>query len=243
MTPEELTDDTPRLRLILRLDSHSAHMLILQPGRDASLSAVQSFASEFSFEGIKALVYDNPELLGDFESIDLIFATRQFFTAPEGSDELLDSMAEAMLPDYDADRTILRDGIICYALPSELHNFLTRTFACARFHHSLSICSHRITEPGVYALCDADGMSLLRQTDRLEYLNRLPAVAPADCAYYILAVAQADDSIFLSAESTDEISSLIIQVNPNIKILPLSLPEPLVKLRQQTGAPLDMLLL
>ncbi|MCM1309855.1 MAG: DUF3822 family protein [Bacteroides sp.] len=243
MTPQLTDDDTLRLRLILRLDSRTAHMVILPPGRDAAPSAAKTFACEFSLNGIKSLVYDNPELLGDFESTDLIFATREFFTAPEGTDELIEAMAEAMLPDYDTDRTLLRDGIICYALPSELHNFLTRTFACARFHHCLSLCADRLTEPGVYALADGDGLTLLRLTDRLEYLNRLPAVAPADCAYYILAVAQADDPVFLSADSAEEITALIAQVNPNAKILPLSLCEPLVKLRQQTGAPLDTLFL
>lgn len=243
MTPEELTDNTPRQRLVLRLGSHSAQMIIMESGPDATCCASQTFAYELKLRSIKSLVYDNPQLLGDFESIDLIFETREFFTVPEGSDHLLERMAEVMIPDYDSDRTLIRDGIICFALPSELYNFLTRTFACARFHHVLTLCADRLTEPGTYALCDSDGMTLLRLTDRLEYINRLRATTPADCAYYAQIIAEPGDNIYLSSEANEEISSLIAQVNPNIKILPISLPEPLVKLRQQTGAPLDMLFL
>lgn len=262
MTPATLTrnliDDTTPLKLIVRLGADTMSVLIVEPQsglREAvcRVSAVPGTIDEPYAEGVKKLVYDNELLLADFASVDVIFTGHDCFTAPKGIDELHEAMAEAMLPDYDSEREILcedfGEGVLCYAVDAGLLHFLTRTFACVRFHHSLAVAAARLplAADGVFAICEGDDdMILLRRAGgRLRYLNCPSVYSPADCAYYILAEADGGDDIFLAADParSEKITSLIGQVNPDAGILPLTLPDNLVKLRNDSAAPLDMILL
>lgn len=261
MTPATLTrnliDDTSQLKLIVRLGSDALSVLIAEPasgcrGAECRVSATPGAIDAPYAEGIKKLVYDNELLLADFDSVDIIFTTHECFTAPKGTEELHEAMAGAMLPDYDSEREILSedfgDGTLCYAVDAGLLHFLTRTFANARFHHSLAIAAARLpmAADGVFAICEADDMTLLRRSEgRVGYLNFPPVYSPADCAYYILAETRGGDDIFLAADPArlEKITNLIGQVNPDAGVLPLTLPENQVKLRNDSAAPLDMIML
>lgn len=249
MTPATIIPDlaTERMHLIVSLSPRRLSALLLGPdGPQREAYAHVADLADSSVKALENVVYDCPALLGDFASVTILTSTSEFFTLPAGSEGLLDEMGAAMLPDYDAARVILRDGIVAYALPSEICNFLTRTFACARFRHSLTVCTEALTPPGFYAVCQDDTTLLWRYSaNGLDYLNAPQTYSPADCAYYILAASAPSDNIYLSASSSDAeaVTSLIRQVNPGAAVLPITLPPPLVRLRDLTASPLPPLLI
>lgn len=263
MTPslltKELIDDTSAWRLIVRIADDSMSALLLGP--DGPERGALFHTERLEGPSVKALenaVYDNPLLLGDFEAVDVIFSTSQCFASPLAAAPLREEMAEAMLPDYDAPRTLLAepfgpDGELVYAVGSEMYNFVARTFACARFHHSLAIDAAWLgahAEPsGLYALCDSvSEMNLVGfgPDRRLVYLNRPPTFAPADCAYYILAAAApgAELTIGCRTGAVEQIEETLCAVRPDARIMPLTLPDAMLRLgRQALQAPFDMLFL
>lgn len=258
MTPATLTkdliDNTSAMRLILRVAPERLNALILGPeGPEQTVLAHSVAPANDSAKALEDAIYDNPLLLGDFDSTDIIMTSREFFTLPPEAAELREAMAEAMLPDFDAERILLDDAAhgagICYAVDADKLNFLRRTFACARFRHSLAIDASAVNAPGLYALCDSDAsMNLVRinADGAMTCLNRPQTYSPADCAYYILATMQPGDEIFLSApdDAREQICSLIGRVNPAARVLPLALDEPTVKLRDRApGVTLDMIFL
>lgn len=251
---KDLIDNTSAMRLILRVAPERMDALILGPeGPEQTVLAHSVVPANDSAKALEDAIYDNPLLLGDFDSTDIILTSREFFSMPPAAAELRETMAEIMLPDYDAERTLLDDSArgagLCYAVEADKLNFLRRTFACARFRHSLAIDAEALEAPGLYALCDDDASMNLVRIDgegAMTYLNRPQTYSPADCAYYILATVQSGDEIFLSAPAdiNEQICSLIDRVNSSARVLPLTLDEPGVKLRDRApGAPLDMIFL
>lgn len=237
-------EDTSRLKLLLRISDGEVGVMISEPGPETHVS----YAVE-AVKDIKKFVYDNDFLLGDYGSTDIVFTTGELFLAPLSTEELHDGMAEALLPDYEADRAILSEefgeGCVCWAVNADLFHFLSRTFACARFHHSLAVES--FTAPGLYALNEADGelnIIDINADGKVAAMIRKTPAAISDCAYYILAVLKPGQTVYLaSREDSEEIIDSIHKVVPDAKVLPLGLSEKLVRFREKSGAPLDLCLL
>ncbi len=245
---KELLDDATPMRLILRVAPRSLSALIVGPESiDPTVIAHTEELTDGSVKALENAVYDNPLLLSDFDAIDIIIATRNFFLFPPSAAELLDDMAAAMLPDISAEREIMAETIadggpaIGYAVDADRLNFLRRTFSCARFHHSLAVAGRLLGgfAPGFYALVNSPGdlMLLSVQADSsLRYLNAPEAFGANDCAYHILAAAENREPITLMCvdqELQASITDTITKVKPSSNILPPQLPEPLLNLRRQ----------
>ena len=147
---KELIGDTSAMRLILRIEPKRLSALIVGP--ESVDPTVIAHSEEIADESVRALenaIYDNPLLLGDFAAIDIIFADSDFFLLPRSAEPLLDELAEALLPDYCCQRTVMMEPLpgeaaVGFAPDSDRLNFLSRTFACARFHHSPAIVANRL---------------------------------------------------------------------------------------------------
>lgn len=249
MTPIDLTNEnTAGMRLILRVDPQRLSALIV--GSETIDPAVVSIVEDLAEQTIKAVenvVYDNPLLLGDFASVDIIFSTPEIFIIPASANELVEEIAEAMLPDSTGLRTILRESVgetvtLGYAVEAELLNFLKRTFACAEFHHSLSVTANWLmrNEPaGFYGLVNGPGDMVLcsvRANGDLRVLNRPQPGGPNDCAYYILATAGTDEPVTVMTvdpELRAAITDTITKVKPSTRLTVPSLSEGLLNLRRR----------
>lgn len=255
---KELIDDTSLMRLILRIGPTRLSALIV--GSEGVERRVLFHSEELHDASVKSLenaVYDNPLLLGDFRTIDIIFSTPELFTAPDFTAPLRDAMAEAMLPDYEAPRLIqaspFGDGDVCYAVDAGIFNFTARTFACARFHHSLAVDALGLRgldgHEGLYALCEGDGeMNIVAfaADGSTRHLNRTQPRGAMDCAYYILAAAAAGEVLTIGGDPAlrGDVSETLLKVDPNVRVLPLSLPDDLLNLRRLAPeAPFDMIFL
>lgn len=252
---KELLDDASSMRLVLRVDRQRLSALIV--GQEAVDPVVVSHVEELSDPTVRAVenaVYDNPLLLSDFAAVDIIFSTSELFLYPAETDGIVERMADAMLPDFEAPRTILTeeamgDARVGYAVDSELLNFLTRTFACARFHHVLALTAQWLSNSaaGFYALYNGPGdMTAVAFTAGSPcYLNRLPAYCPNDCAYYTLIAAEENEEVTLMTIDPDEralIADTIAEVKPSMQLRASALSEPLLNLRRQAPElPFDML--
>lgn len=256
----ELIDDTSLWRLILRIDPRRLSALLIGP---ESVERPVVFHSEpLPDESVKALenaIYDNPLLLSDFAATDVIFSTSDLFLAPEGTEAIAEQMAAAMLPDYDAPRRVADEafagGRVVFAVNSDLFNFASRTFAAARFHHALAINArylrHRNDAAGMgantYALCEAPGeMSLVAfdSRGRLSHLSRPEPLTAADCAYFTLAGPGAAAPMMVGGEPSrrNAVCDVLRAMQPDARVLPLTLPEDLLRLRRMApDAAFDML--
>lgn len=254
-------DDATLRRLILRIDPARISALILD--RESTEHEVVFITDELAANGVKALenaVYDNPLLLGDFSAVDVIFSTPELLTAPAGIVELREAMAEAMLPDSECARTVLASafgnvGEVIYAVDTDIYNFVARTFACARFHHSLAIdcarlCSLEERCGRLYALNEGNGeinIVAFARNGSLRYLNRPQPHGATDCAYHILAAAESADTLTLGdtdRERREIIGDTIAKMRPGTRLLPLTLPENMLYLRRMAPqATFDMIFL
>lgn len=257
---KELIGDTSAMRLILRIEPKRLSALIVGP--ESVDPTVIAHSEEIADESVRALenaIYDNPLLLGDFAAIDIIFADSDFFLLPRSAEPLLDELAEALLPDCCCQRTVMMEPLpgeaaVGFAPDSDRLNFLSRTFACARFHHSPAIVANRLmTLPdagGLYALVNSATdvcLCSLGADGSLRYLNRPQTFGAADCAYYILAAAEANEPITLITANNDlraAITDTITKVKPAARILPPAFgPEMLALRRLAPEAASDMLFL
>lgn len=249
MTPVELTNENRAdMRLILRVDNRRLSALIV--GSETIDPAVASIVEDLSEHSVKAFenaVYDNPMLLGDFAAIDIIFSTPEIFVIPSSANELTEEIAAALLPDSTGGRIIMHESAgksatIGYAVDSELLNFLKRTFACAEFHHSLAVTANWLMQnepagfyglvngPGDLALCSVGANGFLR------VLNRPQPAGANDCAYYILATSQSDESVTvmtIDPEMRSAITDTITKVKHSTRLTAPSLPERLLYLRRR----------
>ncbi|MDE7335155.1 MAG: DUF3822 family protein [Muribaculaceae bacterium] len=246
LTKELINDATP-MRLILRVTPQSLSALIVGPESiDPTVIAHSEELPDASVKALENAVYDNPLLLSDFDAIDIIFATREFFLFPESAADLLDDMAAAMLPDIASPRETLMQQIpgpnpaVGFAVDADRLNFLRRTFSCARFHHSLAVASSRLIghAAGFYALGNAPGDMMLLSVNpdsTLRYLNAPEAFGANDCAYHILAAADTGEPITLMCADPElqaAITDIITKVKPSSNILAPELPEALLNLRR-----------
>lgn len=255
---KDLIADTALWRLIVRIDPRRLRAMLIGP--DSVERSVLFHSEELTDASVKALenaVYDNPLLLSDFAAIDVIFSTPEIVICPAGASELRERMVNAMLPDYDTPRRIEGEAFgpaeVAYAADADIYNFAARTFAAARFHHSLAIDARWLTyrnglSAHVYALCEEPGEMNLVEFDsagQIFILSRPQVHSAADCAYYILASElPAPVSVGGESELRNETCGILRRMRPDATILPLTLPEDLLRLRQLAPqASFDMLFL
>lgn len=255
---KDLIADTSLWRLIVRIDPRRLRAMLIGP--DSVERSVLFHSEELTDASVKALenaVYDNPLLLSDFAAIDVIFSTPEVVVNPAANEAVRDKMVNAMLPDFTAPRRIEAEAVgaaeVAYAVDADIYNFAARTFAAARFHHSLAIDAAWLgyrngLSAHVYALCEGPGEMNLVSFDsagKLSALCRPQAIAASDCAYYILASElPAPVSVGGEAELRNQVCSILRQMRPDATILPLTLPEDLLNLRHQApDAAFDMLFL
>lgn len=258
MTRIELNNEnTSAMRLILRIDSRRLSALIVGPETvDPTVEAIHDELPELSVKAIENVVYDHPLLLGDYAKIDIIFSIPELFIIPDSAADLVEEIADAMLPDRTGPRSILCEKvatqeIIGYAVNTDLINFLQRTFACATFHHSLAVTANWLSAnspAGFYSLVNGvDDMALcsFRADGTLRYLNRPQPAGPNDCAYFILATSEADEPVTLMTVDPDiraAITDIITKVKPSAQLTAPALPERLLNLRHRApGVAFDML--
>lgn len=264
----ELIADATLWRLILRIGSDRLSALLIGP---ESVERSVLFHSEALADGsvrtLENAVYDNPLLLADFASVDVIFATSELFAAPAEMSTLREAMADAMLPDFIEPRRIEAEAAggsgaeIVYGVAADLFNFVARTFASARFHHSLAVDAsylfHRnggtAASAHLFALCEGPGDLALvgfNAAGRLFTVSRKAALTAADCTYFILAAAGSDAKaagpISVGGEPSlrNEVCDLLRRMQPGATVLPLTLPEDLLHLRHMAPeATFDMIFL
>lgn len=248
---KDLIADTTLWRLILRIENQRLSALLLGP--ESVERSVLFHSEKLTDDSAKALenaVYDNPLLLSDFAAIDIIIANSDAFVSPILATELREQMAEAMLPDYCELRHIDSQDInntteLIYAVNEEKYNFTTRTFASARFHHSMAIDAkylyHRNARGGssahLYALCEDNGELILIGFDaasNLSVLSRPNAPTANDCAYFTLATGCLDGPISVGGKPAlrNDVCSCLRTIRPDATVLPLTLPEDLLHLRR-----------
>ncbi len=232
MTTERLTpdliEDTSEIRLTLRISEDHIEAHIIDPGPDRTELRHSMELPDKSVKALEDAIYNNPLLLGDFNEVRIIIDSHEFFLAPADAAELGEKISETMLPDGNG--TLLSDLatdniMVFYRTASDKYNFLQRTFSYAQFHHNLAVFSHGKDAHGIHAECTPDNEICLMRVDRngnTTYLNHPQTYSAADCAYYILAVMQPDDDIYLKAipEEREKIFDLIHQVSPDANILP-----------------------
>lgn len=249
MTRIELNNEnTSTMHLILRIGRRQISAMIVGPETvEPFVEAFYEELPEFSVKAVENAVYDHPLLLGDYASVDVIFSTPELFIIPASAADLAEEIADAMLPDSTAPRSIMLEKIgqqemIGYTVDTDLLNFLRRTFACAEFHHSLSVTANMLmanAAPGFYALVnDTDDMILcsIGADGSLRYLNRLQPAGPNDCAYFILVASEADEPITIMSVNPDAraaITDIITKVKPSAQLSAPSPPEHLLNLRQR----------
>lgn len=261
---KDIIADTGLWRMILRIESQRLSVLLLGP---ESVERSVLFHSEpLADDSIRALenaIYDNSLILGDFANVDIIFANSDAFISPLSASEIREQMAEAMLPDYSSARRIETEEVtnsleVIYAVNEEVFNFIARTFAAARFHHSMAINSkylyHRNARAGasahLFALCEGQDELALISFDAAGILcnmSRPKALTAEDCAYFILASANAQDmplSVGGNPSLRNEVCNILRRMRPDATVLPLTLPEDLLQLRHMAPeAYFDMIFL
>lgn len=254
--------DTTLWRMVMRIDAGRLSVLFIGPESvERSVIFHSETLPDSSSKSLENAVYDNPPLLDDFAAIDIIFSTPCCCLAPTGFDELHEPMANAMLPDYSRPRRIVSDtfgsGEVLYAIDADLFNFVTRTFATARIRHSLAINATYLTHRNraesmgakTFVLCEAPGeMSVIAFNNHgnISLLNRPQPSEPADYAYFALIGASADTPLMVGGAPAlrNEVCDILRRMQPDARVLPLTLDEDLLRLRRHAPeAPFDMLFL
>ncbi len=261
---KELIADTGLWRLILRLENRRMSALLLGPESvERSVIYHNETLADESVRSLENAIYDNPLLLSDFAAVDIIIANSDAFVSPTSAAEIREQMANAMLPDFSVPRRIEAESItntleVVYTINEECYNFAARTFAAARFHHSLAIDAkylyHRNARSGasahLFALCETCEELALIDFDsagNLRILSRPKVSTAEDCAYFILASRNNDNgpmSVGGSPALRNDVCALLRQMRPNAPVLPLTLPEDLLHLRRfAPDANFDMIFL
>lgn len=249
----DLIADTSLWRLYVRVSPDSLEALLLGPmSADRTVLAHVEPLADGSLKALENAIYDNPLLLGDFESVVLDLATSQWAESPAGVDDsLAERIAETMLPDCDGPRRPVRaplpDGASLVALvDAETLNFLNRTFPDASLTLSMSAGArwlnyynrNRGDSAHVYGLCRAGELQVFAfgPDGRLRFANCFDAASASDCAYFLLAAAGGSDApMSVGGDPTlrNEVCDMLRMAAPGVTVLPLTLPDNLLSVRRQ----------
>ena len=245
----DLVADTSLWTLAVRVAPDSLSALLVGPvsADCAVMSRIEPLA-DGSLKAREDASCDNSLLLGEFSRTTVVLATSQFTQIPDGiSHHVAERIAEAMLPDCDAPRSVLPapmpQGQLLAAVDSEILNFLKRTFPDAGFGVSLSALARGVAAlpsgaARAFAFCypgevvvltfDAEGI--------LTFANRFDAFSAADCAYFILAAA-AGERIPVSLGGNPDLRNDVMEqlrlAAPDLELTPIALPESLLAIRRQ----------
>lgn len=216
--------DTPQMwRLIMGIGHDSIDIAITCASIDNSLihrHIPLDTEAPTPCRALEDAIYDNPLLLSDFGSIDIVVDTPHFALLPAGtSTGTADLILSELFTDTEAPSTLTitpmpRCGAaIAMLLPADIHGFLHRTFPQLRLHHRLAplteyFSAHtRMGSAGkMYAHFHKGAVDIIAfGSDGLTLANTMRYRDPSDAIYYILACRRmldtdSDSELFLSGE-------------------------------------------
>ncbi len=198
----------PRMwNLAMRLNPAQLDVMLYNGSRPDSLIYRRMPLDTSSATWIKALeetIYDNPLLLGDFNSTHIIVDTTRVTVVPEevtADTDMQETVADMLLPDDDADEELITSLIpslsvaMMMKMPEETATFLRRTFNNpAIMHHLVPLCryffnSSKLGHTGrVYVNLRQKSLDILAfGNDRLLLANTFEFDNITDAVYYIMA--------------------------------------------------------
>jgi hypothetical protein len=223
------------------------HTIALKPGSASHLAAVEE------------AVYDNQLLLADFASVNVMVDTPNFTILPAEVAAKAGEIIEAMIPDLDAPFTVTQrpldpagTQILAAATPTDLLNFINRTWAHPTIDHPLAATARYLalvpthgSGSALYGVISAGRMMAVRYgaNGTPDFANRFEINAPADAAYYLLALSAGVETLVVGgdADLRNEASSLL-RSRLQCPVLPITLSPELLQLqRMAPAAPLYLL--
>lgn len=155
-------------------------------------------------QALETLVYDNPDLLADYASIDILFDTQRFVLVPadKADDDHLRDIVDSLWPDVDLD-IVTTDAdspatVLAVAVDRRLLSFVRRTFSQARLSHRLRpLCRYfalgnlmRNTGKVHVNLHDSRMDIIAFDGENLLMANTFAIGGDSDALYYVLAAAR-----------------------------------------------------
>lgn len=220
------------------IDEIIHHRIVLDPGAPSQLKAVED------------AIYDNPLLLNPYKRVFAAFDTDRFAILPSSLEGNVDSLAAKAIALSTGLDTAPADSIVStpatasaslsFEIPATLAGFLRRTFFNVELFHPLSPLTLRLTseaEANPEGLITANLRDnrldiVATRNDSLLLANTFTISAPADAAYYLLAVRSSlslapSARIQLAGDPTmrDRISQIIAEAAPTLPS-PMAFPLP-----------------
>lgn len=246
----DLLADTSLWRLLLQIGPKSLTALLLgPPSAERTVMAHAEPLADTSLKALENAIYDNPLLLGDFASVQLLVDSSEFMLCPEGLDAVHEQMAMAMLPDSERPARVIDSpmpgGKVLTLLSTDKMNFLQRTFPDATLADAISPVAcwlayfnqQRGDRAHLYALCEPNRTQVIRfdNLGELQFANTFTADSAADCAYYILAASGTERlpvSVGGFPDLRNAVTDILRQAEPDSTVLPLTLPQNLLDMRR-----------
>lgn len=249
-------------RLTLRLSATELHALLLGPEscEHPLLYHAETLTDE-TLQAVENAVYDNPLLLSDFASVNVILDFNTYTFVPKAVPEVLvENIAQAMLPESAGGRLLTTplpgDMIQAGLYSADLMGFIARTFPDARLTQAVGVLAgwldyfnrQRGQSSHLYALYRGEELMVVRfgGLGAPEFINCFKAGSAADAAYYLLGAAGSPDtpiSVGGSPEQRNALMETVRTASPGTQLLPLTLPERILEMRRDAPtAPDDMLM-
>ncbi len=240
-----LITDPSLWRLTLRVAPTSLEALLIGPM--SADNSVLSLREELSNTSLESAIYDNPLLLSDFKSVQLIVDVPSWTLSPVVDEQV----ARAMLPDLAGPHELIANDCgapkLLTLYPADQLHFLHRTFPDAQPIHSMAVAlrwlalfnAKRGNRAHVYALLQPDRMQLFAfgAGSEPQLVNEFAINGSAANASYFILAAAADEElpISLGGDPTlrNEVSTMLRTHLPANRILPLTLPSHLLELLRQ----------
>lgn len=133
-------------RLGLLVDTTSLKAVACSMADASEPVTVRVPLAEAGLANLEEAVYSIPGLLADFRRVDAVWRTSSFTMVPDGLGAEADNSAALLTGIHnDGSTTLYRNAVgttgaaALWTMPTEISNFLARTFRNPRFHHPLSI--------------------------------------------------------------------------------------------------------
>lgn len=220
------------------IDEIIHHRIVLDPAAPSQLKAVED------------AIYDNPLLLNPYKRVFTAYDTDRFAILPSSLEGNVDSLAAKAIALSTGLDTAPADTIVSipasasatlgFEIPATLAGFLRRTFFNVELIHPLSPLTQRLTaeaEANPEGLITANLRDnrldiVATRNDSLLLANTFTISAPADAAYYLLAVRSSlslapSARIQLAGDPTmrDRVSQIITEAAPTLPS-PMAFPLP-----------------
>lgn len=246
----DLILDTALWRLVVQVGATKLTALLLGPsGAERTVMAHVEPLADGSLKALENAIYDNPLLLGDFLSVQLLIDSSEFMLCPDGLESVQEQMALAMLPDSERPSRMIESsmpgGKMLTLVSADKFNFLMRTFPDASVRDALSPSAcwlayfnrQRGDRPHMYAICEPGRTQILKfgENGQLRFANTFTADSAADRAYFILA-ACGDERLPVSVGGFPDLRNAVTDIlrvaDPALEVLPLTLPQNLLEMRR-----------